>query len=105
MCGADGTWGWVGNGTGDNKGGDRSPKVRRAESQSCARDGVTNSVRKSRGDQGKQTRVHGRKERKGGESGMMGREAQRDTGLLLVLTKVDLGLTRIYKSENQQKTF
>lgn len=75
------------------------------ESQSCARDGVTNSVRKSRGDQGKQTRVHGRKERKGGESGMMGREAQRDTGLLLVLTKADLGLTHIYKSENQQKTF
>lgn len=68
-------------------------------------EGVTNSMRKSCGDEGKQTHVHGRKERKGGESGMMGRRAQKDTDPLSVVTKSDLGLMHIYKSDNQQKTF
>lgn len=39
--------------------------------KNCVWEGVTNSMRKSCGDQGKQTHVHGRKERKGGENGMM----------------------------------
>lgn len=89
----------------DNKGVVYSLNVCRAESQNCVWEGVTNSMRKSCGDQGKQAHVHGRKERKGGESGMMGRKALKDTGLLFVLMKIDLGLTRIYKSDNQQKTF
>lgn len=88
----------------DNKGVVYSLNLRRAEPQNCVWEGVTNSMRKSRGDQGKQTRVHGRKERKGGESGMMGRKAQGDTRLLCDLMKVDLRLTHIYKSANQQKT-
>lgn len=36
---------------------------------------------------------------------MMGRRAQKDTGPLSVVTKSDLGLMHIYKSDNQQKTF
>lgn len=63
----------------DNKGVVNSLAVCRAESQHCVWEGVTNSMRKSCGDQGKQARVHGRKERKGGESGMMGRKAQEET--------------------------
>lgn len=82
-----------------------SLNVCRAETQNCGWEGVTNSMRKSCGDQGKQTHVHSRKERKGGESGMMGRKAQKDMGLLFVLTKADLGLTHAYESDNGQKTF
>lgn len=69
--------------------------------KNCVWEGVTNSMRKSCGDQGKQTRVHGRKERKGGENGMMERKAQKDTGLLFVLMKANLGC--ICKFDNQQK--
>lgn len=105
MCGADSLCGWVENSSLDNKGVVCSPNVCRAESQNCVWEGVTNSMRKSCGDQGKQAHVHGRKEREGGESGTVGRRAQKDTGPLFVLTKIDLGPTRIYKSDNQQKTF
>lgn len=103
MCKADSLCGWVENSSVDNKGVVYSPNVCRAESQNCVWEGVTNSMRKSCGDQGKRTPVHGRKERKGGESGMVGRKAQEDTGLLFVLMKIDLGLTHIYKYHNQQK--
>jgi len=89
----------------DNKGVVYSLRVCRAQSRNGVWEGGTNSTRKSCGDQGKQTRVRGRKERKGGESGMMGREAQKDTGLRFVLTKIDLGLADIYKSDKQQKAF
>lgn len=105
MCKADSMSGWVGNGSVDNKGVVYSLNACRAESQNRVWAGVTNSMRKSCGDQGKQAPVHGRKEREGGESGMMGRKAQKDTGLLFVLMKIDLGLTHIYKPGNQQKTF
>lgn len=105
MCRADSSRGWVEDSSVDNKGGVYSLNARRAESQNRVWEGVTNSMRKSCGDEGKQARVHGRKERKGGESGMMGRKAQKDAGRRFVLVKIDLGLTFIYKADNRQKAF